>query len=86
MKKIFFLLLTFLLVSQMSYAIDWLSIKTPSGGLVDIDKDSIKEAQNYYFYNIKITTKLNEEIIITMQSATHFAQESNITHQKNIKN
>lgn len=70
MKSIFLIIFVFtLFLTQTSYAIEWITLKSTSGNEVKLDKDSIKEYNHNYFYNIKLKTKNNEEKIITIQSS-----------------
>lgn len=64
MKKIILIICCFFLSN--AFAIDWQDISKNDKKLY-LDKDSIVEYNNYYFYNILTTQKNGEEIIITMQ-------------------
>lgn len=64
MKKLILILCCFFLSN--AFAIDWQDISKNDKKLY-LDKDSIVEYNNYYFYNILTTQKNGEEIIITMQ-------------------
>ena len=65
MKK--FLILSLLLISPV-FAIDWVNVETKNNNILYLDKDSITQHRNYYFYNIKTIKENGEEVIITMQS------------------
>lgn len=67
MKKIFLILSTFFFMFNSAFAIDWVNIKSENGNLVGLDKDSIKEYQGYYFYNVKMYTNGLDDIVVTMQ-------------------
>lgn len=63
-KKIFLIALS--LILSPAFAIDWQDISKNNTKLF-LDKDSIIEYNNYYFYNILTTKNNGEEIVITMQ-------------------
>lgn len=64
MKKIFLIFCSLFL--SCAFAIDWQDISKNDKKLF-LDKDSIAEYNNYYFYNILTTQKNGEDIVITMQ-------------------
>lgn len=51
-----------------AYAIEWSEVVTPKNKKVYLDLDSINELNDYYFYNIKVQSGLNEYKILTIQS------------------
>ena len=65
MKK--FLILSLLLFTP-AFAIDWVNIESKNNNVLYLDKDSITQHKNYYFYNIKTIKENGEEVIITLQS------------------
>ena len=65
MKKF---LILFLLLFSPVFAIDWVSVENQNNNVLYLDKDSITQFKNYYFYNIKTTQENGEEVVITMQS------------------
>ena len=69
--KIFFLLFLIFLLFQEAYAIDWIKLNCPNGRVVYLDSDSIKQEDNYYFYNIKFKDMHGFDVVVTMQSAIH---------------
>ena len=50
------------------FAIDWLNMKSQKGIMFALDIDSIREIDNYYFYNLKVYSPSDEDIVVTMQS------------------
>ena len=52
-------------------AIDWISLQCPNGRRVYLDKDSIKEEDHSYFYNIKFKDMHGYDLVVTMQSGAH---------------
>lgn len=65
MKKIIVL---FLLLLNPVFAIDWVNVSNHNNKPLYLDKDSITQHKNYYFYNIRTAKDNGEEVIITMQS------------------
>lgn len=71
MKKLilFSLLLLFILPC---YAINWIDVTSTNGQRLGFDKDSLKEYDGYYFYNVKMYTNSTDDPVVTMQCAlTH---------------
>ena len=69
--KNFLLILFFVLIFACPcQAINWIELKSPSGNSVYLDKDSIKEHEGNYFYNIKFKTEASEILVITIQTAS----------------
>lgn len=67
-KNIFLILFAFF--SMNAFAIDWVSLETPMGKTVFLDKDSILETDKYFFYNIKHEIKSENAFYIqTIQSS-----------------
>ena len=54
MNYIYFIFVFSLFIQNNAFAIDWHLLITPTGRQVYIDKDSIQEIKNHYFYNIAI--------------------------------
>ena len=82
MKKIIisaFLLFVFI---TPSFAIDWMPMKSVSGNMFALDKDSIHEENGYYFFNLKIFTNGIDDIVVTMQSKTTSPFCKRIEHYK----
>lgn len=71
MVRISLLIITLLYFSIPVMAIDWIGLQCPTGRQVFLDKDSIKEEDNCYFYNIKFKDMHGYDIVVTMQSAKH---------------
>ena len=70
MNYIYSIFVFSLFLQNNAFAIDWHLLITPTGRQVYIDKDSIQEIKNHYFYNIKFTNPGSDKfVIITMQSA-----------------
>lgn len=67
MKKIFLTLVLFLCVNS-AFAIDWINLKSATGNMFALDKDSITEINGYYFYNLKVYTNGLDDAVVTMQS------------------
>lgn len=66
----FFVFLLFTFLSLNALAIEWVELTTPLNKKVFLDKDSIKETDKYYFYNIKhYLTAKNTYLIQTIQSS-----------------
>lgn len=81
MKKIF-LFLSVLIITNPCFAINWVDITTPKNKIIALDLDSIKEYQNYYFYNVKMYTNGSDDIVITMQSQKAHPFCARIKHYK----
>ncbi len=72
-KKILFALFAFVFGLNV-HAITWQEVQTLSKTVAFIDVDSIKEHNNYYFFNIQVkNTSTNENVVITLQSAKNSA-------------
>ena len=70
MKKRFLLVLFSLLFCLSAHAISWQEVESLSKTVAFIDVDSIKEYNNYYFFNIQVkNTATGENVVITLQSA-----------------
>lgn len=67
MKKILLSLVALFVISPC-WAIDWVELYTPANKPIALDVDSIKEYNNYYFYNVKMYKKDSEDVVITMQA------------------
>lgn len=68
MKKILYLLILPILLNNSSFAIDWIDVKNEKGISIAVDKDSINEIDNYYFYNTRFQLKSGQDVVVTMQS------------------
>ncbi|MBR5304077.1 MAG: hypothetical protein IKU37_04550 [Candidatus Gastranaerophilales bacterium] len=66
MKKA--LLICMLLLVHNCFAIDWINVTSQKGETFVLDKDSITEKNNYYFYNIRLYSNNADDIVVTMQS------------------
>lgn len=64
-KKILFSLLLLNWLISPILAIDWVTLRTGLGKSVDIDIDSIKQVDHFYFYNIKLP---DSNHVMTIQS------------------
>ena len=71
MVRILTFIVVFLFSTIPTFAIDWNSLTCPNGRVVYLDKDSIKEENGFYFYNIKFKDMHGYDIVVTMQSGTH---------------
>lgn len=80
MKKLIIILL--LLSTVSAFAIDWEILKSKGGNVFELDKDSIKEKNGYYFFNIKVSTDNQEDVVITMQSQKSHPFSARINHYK----
>lgn len=69
MKKIVYIVFSLLLTLNGAFAIDWIDLKSPKGNGVSLDKDSIREYDNYYFYNIMLELDNHKKTVITIQSS-----------------
>ncbi len=68
-KKSIFLFFLLSFVYCKAFAVNWIDLTTPLGRSVAIDKDSIVESDNYYFYNIKYKNSHNTYYtVVTVQS------------------
>ena len=85
LHKILILAFLFLSLFQQAQAIDWLKLTCPTGRVVYLDKDSIKQEENYYFYNIKFKDMHGFDVVVTMQSATHKPFSARLNVYKNGK-
>ena len=56
-----------LMLFNFACAIEWVNLQSAKGKTIALDKDSIKEYQGYYFYNVKMYTNGLDDIVITMQ-------------------
>ena len=69
MKKINFIFLALFIIQSCAFAVDWVTVSTPLGKTAYLDKDSITEFDNYYFYNIKVINEVTgKDSVITVQS------------------
>ena len=69
MKRNLLLILLLILSCIPVKAIDWEEVITPLGKTAYVDKDSITEYNNYYFYNIKVyNDSIRDYSVITIQS------------------
>ena len=71
MKRVLYIIAVIMAFNMNCYAINWQQIETPlNGRIAFLDKDSIVEYKNYYFYNIKFQNPGRSEfVIMTMQSS-----------------
>ena len=81
MKRIILSLLVFLVTNPI-FAIDWLNLKSESGSMFALDLDSVKEFNGYYFYNLKVYTIGQEDLVVTMQSSINSAFSKRIEFYK----
>lgn len=66
-KKILFSFLLLNCIIMPTLAINWVTLNTPLGKTVDIDTDSVKEIDHFYFYNIKL---MGSNHVFTIQSGS----------------
>ena len=64
-KKLFLIMCLFLFLQ--AFAIEWLDLKSTKGHCFSLDKDSITQFENYYFYNIKTHKNNGDDVVMTMQ-------------------
>lgn len=71
LKRLIYVLIL-IMFCPMVQAIDWKEVTTPLGKTVSVDLDSIKEADGFYFYNIRVND-VNEVVTIQSNSKRPFS-------------
>ena len=69
MKKVLFILLSFIFTQSVCHAINWQEVQSQYKNIAYVDMDSIKEEKDSYFYNIKFLNKItNNYVVLTVQA------------------
>ena len=76
-----FLILALMLINCAN-AIEWINLQSSKGNTIALDKQSIKEYQGYYFYNVKMHTNGLDDVVVTMQCRVSHPFCARIKHYK----